>query len=383
MSFIAKQYENLEVSAMVAASDSATLVKKMIDLSLGDHDIKTDSRIVKAAAENKIIGHTMYTHPLGDENFREEIIKYIGKNYNHKLNLNNIMVTIGAGNALYVSLKAVLNPGEEVIIIGPYYASYKDQIKGVGGKVVVVNTSEENNFMPTINDIKEKITKKTKAIIVNSPVNPTGSIYTQQLLQQIYDLSVEKKLIIMSDEVYTSFVYDNNKYTSMLEIDKNLTNTVVIKTMSKDYAMTGWRIGYMIASLEIINVARYINDGIAYSAPTIGQSGSIEALRLSDEITTYLRKIYDERIKYGFNRIKDIKNIHTRNPQGGIYLFVNISETGLSGEEFTNRLIKKGVLVLPGNIFGKKYNNYIRITCNKDINILKEAFDKIEELCNF
>ena len=383
MSFIAKQYENLEVSAMVSASDSAVSVENMIDLSLGDHDINTDPRIVKAAAENKIIGHTMYTHPLGDENFRFEIKNYIKKNYNNEVDLDSIMVTIGAGNALYISLKAVLNPGEEVIVVGPYYASYKDQIKGVGASMVVVDTKEENDFIPKIDDLIQKITKKTKAIIVNSPVNPTGAIYKKQLLEEIHKLSIEKNLMVMSDEVYTTFIYDNNKYTSMLEVDKNLTNTIVIKTMSKDFAMTGWRIGYLIAKNDIIDVTRYINDGIAYSAPTIGQSGSIEALKLSDEICANLKDVYDKRIKYGLSRVNLIKNIHAKKPQGGIYLFVNISETGLSGEEFTNKLIQKGVLVLPGNTFGKKYSNYIRITCNKDISILKEAFDKIEELCNF
>ena len=382
MNFISNKYKNIKMNAMMSATDTVNCGNNIIDLSVGDHDIFTDKRVIDAAIKNKIIGHTLYTHPLGDPKFRGVIIKSIKEDYNCDLNINNIIVTIGAGHALYLALKGIINEGDEVMVIAPYYPAYIDQISSANGNIVLVKTTEENNFIPTIEEIKEKVTSKTKAIIINSPNNPTGAIYPKTLLEGIYKLSIEKDFMILSDEVYTAFTYNDNKFVSMLEIDKNLTNTVVLKTMSKDYAMTGWRIGYMIASEEMVNVAQYINDGITYSAPTICQEGSIEAIKLRKEITTNIRNIYDERIRYAYDRVSKIDNISLKYPQGGIYLFFNIEKTELDCEEFSKILLENGVLVLPGNIFGDDYKYYIRLTCNKDIKILEEAFERIEEICN-
>lgn len=382
MKFISNKYQNIKISAMISAADTVNSKKSIIDLSVGDHDILTDKRVIDAAAKNKIIGNTLYTHPLGDFKFRDIIVKSIKEDYNCELNINNIIVTIGAGHALYLALKEIVNEGDEIIVIAPYYPTYIDQISAVNGNMVIVKSSAENNFIPTIEEIKEKITPKTKAIIINSPNNPTGAIYSKNLLEDIYKLSIERDFMILSDEVYTSFTYNDNKFVSMLEIDKNLTNTAVFKTMSKDYAMTGWRIGYMIASEEIVSISQYINDGITYSAPTICQEGSIEAIKLRKEITTNIKDIYDKRIKYAYDRASKIDNISLGYPQGGIYLFLNIEKTKLDCEEFAKVLLESGVLVLPGNIFGDDYKDYIRLTCNKDIKILEEAFDIIENICN-
>lgn len=381
MSFIAQKYKNMKVNALIDASDTINSGKDIIDLSVGDHDMLTDQRIIDAAQQNKIIGNTLYTHPLGDSKFRAEIVKSIENDYNCKINIDNIMVTIGAGHALYLALNEIINENDEIIVIAPYYPTYIDQINSVNGKLVVINTSEENGFIPNIKDIKEKITNKTKAIIINSPNNPTGAIYPKSLLEDIYKLSIDNEFVILSDEVYTTFTYDDNKFVSMLEIDKNLTNTVVLKTMSKDYAMTGWRIGYMVGSEEIVNIAKYINDGITYSAPTICQEGSIKALKLRNDICPKLSEIYDNRIKYALYRVNKINKIKVKSPQGAIYLFINVEETNLDGNEFSKALLKNGVLILPGDIFGEEYKNYIRLTCNKDIKILEEAFNRIEKVC--
>ena len=418
----------------MTASDTVNLRNDIIDLSVGDHDIFTDQRVIDAAARNNVIGHTLYTHPLGDPKFRDIIVKSIKEDYNCKINLENIIVTIGAGHALYLALQGIVNEGDEILVIAPYYPAYIDQISSVDGNIVLVKTSEENGFISTIEDIEEKVTHKTKAIIINSPNNPTGAIYPKSLLEGIYKLSIENNFMVLSDEVYTAFTYDDNKFVSMLEIDKDLTNTIVFKSMSKDYAMTGWRIGYMISSEEIINISKYINDGITYSAPTICQEGSIEALKLRKEISsklkgvyndrikyafsrvnkidntkyindgiTYsapticqegsiealklrkeisskLKGVYNDRIKYAFSRVNKIDNIDVKSPQGCIYLFINIEKTGLDGVAFSNLLLENGVLVLPGDIFGSEYKNYIRLTCNKDIKILEEAFDRIEKI---
>lgn len=380
MSFISNKYQNIKANAMMTASDTVNLRNDIIDLSVGDHDIFTDQRVIDAASRNNVIGHTLYTHPLGDPKFRDMIVRSIKEDYSCKINLENIIVTIGAGHALYLALQGIVNEGDEILVIAPYYPAYIDQVSSVDGNIVLVKTSEENSFIPTIEDIEEKVTHKTKAIIINSPNNPTGAIYPKSLLEGIYKLSIENNFMVLSDEVYTAFTYDDNKFVSMLEIDKDLTNTIVFKSMSKDYAMTGWRIGYMIGSEEVINISKYINDGITYSAPTICQEGSIEALKLRKEISSKLRSIYSDRIKYAFSRVNKIDNIDVKSPQGCIYLFINIEKTGLDGVAFSSLLLENGVLVLPGDIFGAEYKNYIRLTCNKDIKILEEAFDRIEKI---
>lgn len=381
MKFIGDKYKNIKMNALIAAGDTINSGNDIIDLSVGDHDILTDKRIINAAAENKVIGHTLYTHPLGDIKFRNEIRNSIKEDFNCTMKENNLIVTIGAGHALYLALKGIVNDGDEIIIIAPYYPSYIDQIHAANGKVVVVNSKVDNNFIPTIEEIKEKVSSKTKAIIINSPNNPTGAIYSKELLKNLYKLSVEKEFMILSDEVYTAFAYDNNKFISMLEVDGSLTNTVVLKSMSKDFAMTGWRIGYMIASEEIINIVRYINDGITYSAPTICQEGSIKALEIRNELYRNINNIYDERIKYSLSRVNNIKKLKSTNPQGCIYLFIDAEETKLTGEEFSKILLENGVHVLQGDIFGDEYKNYIRLTCNKDVKILEEAFNRIERVC--
>lgn len=380
MHFISSKYQNIKSNAMMTASDTVNLRNDIIDLSLGDHDIFTDQRIIDAASRNNIIGHTLYTHPLGDPKFRDMIVSSIKEDYNCQINLENIIATSGAGHALYLALQVIVDKGDEILVIAPYYPTYINQVNSVDGNIVLVNTNEENNFIPNIEDIKEKVTPKTKAIIINSPNNPTGAIYPKSLLEGIYKLSIENNFMVLSDEVYTVFTYDDNKFISMLEIDKNLTNTIVFKSMSKDYAMTGWRIGYMIGSEEIINISKYINDSITYSAPTICQEGAIEALKLRKEISSKLKDIYNDRIKYAFSRVNKIDNINAKLPQGCIYLFINIENTGLCGVDFSNLLIDNGVLALPGDIFGMEYKNYIRLTCNKDIKILEEAFDRIEKI---
>ena len=252
----------------------------------------------------------------------------------------------------------------------------------VNAKVIEVNTKSEDKYIPNIKDIKSKITKNTKLIIINSPCNPTGAIYPKRILKELYKLSIDYNFMILSDEVYTTFVYGKEKFVSMLEVDTNLTNTAIFNTMSKDYAMTDWRIGYIIANEKIINICRVINDGITYSAPTICQNGAIEALKLSDEIGENLKNIYREMIDYVYKRLSKINKLEISKPKGSIYLFIDVSKMNLDGSQFTQILLQEKVLVLPGNIFGIEYKNYIRLTCNKSLEILENAVDIIEKVCS-
>lgn len=382
MNFIANDFKSLNMGAMTSASDDAASSENIIDLSIGDHNIMTDKRIMEAAFTNKYIKHTMYTHPLGDEIFRKEIIDFFKNKYNSTISKDEIMATVGAGHGLYLALKSIINQGDEVILIAPYYPAYIDQLNLVKVKVVEVNTNVEDGYIPNIEDIKSKITKNTKAIIINSPCNPTGAIYPKSILKELYKLSIDYNFMILSDEIYTTFVYGKEKFVSMLEVDKNLTNIAIFKTMSKDYAMTGWRIGYIIANEKIINVCRVINDGITYSAPTICQNGAIEALKLSDEIGENLKNIYSERINYVYKRLSKIDKLEISKPKGSIYLFIDVSKMNLDGSQFTQRLLKEKILVLPGKIFGIEYKNYVRLTCNKSLEILENAVDIIEKVCS-
>lgn len=379
--FLAKKYKQIKMNAMLMAGDYSKHQKELINLSIGDHDVITDREVIEKALEDTLKGYTKYTHPLGLEEVRMAIAELNAKQYGKRVELEQIMVTVGACHAMTLALKALINPGDEVVVIAPYFTEYKEQIEAVDGSMQVVYTKEEDAFLPSIQDIRGAVTDQTKAIIINSPCNPSGAILGGEFLRELHKLSQEKGFVILSDEVYTAFTYNDHEFVSMLEIDPNLTHTVILKSLSKDYAMTGWRIGYLLAHATFTPVVRYINEGITYSAPAVSQRAALAAIQDHDRITSKMRTLYEERLNTCYKAIAHIPQLSVLQPRGAIYLFINVKGTGMSGKCFADKLLKEqGVLVLPGNVFGEQYKDYIRIACNKDKSILEEAFGRISKM---
>ncbi|MFL0267390.1 pyridoxal phosphate-dependent aminotransferase [Candidatus Clostridium radicumherbarum] len=377
--FLAKKYLNYEPTPM--SSNSSLLGDKdIINLSIGDPDLITNKIIIEEAFKDAVKGHTKYTKPSGNPELKTEIIKFYKEEYKITVMESEIMVTVGACHAMYLALKAIIDEGDEVIVPEPYFTPYKDQIEQAQGKIVTLVTSEDEGFNININELEKLVNENTKAIIINSPNNPTGACYDRGTLEALAKLAIEKDLIIISDEVYDAFMF-KEKFTPILSIDGMKERSILLGSFSKGYAMTGWRIGFAIAPDYIINCIVEINEGICFSAPSISQRGAIYALKNRNIIQPEIISEFYERMVYAANRLNEIKGISVLEPLGSIYLFPNIKGTGMASAEFSEFLLKNAkVAVLSGDGFGESGEGYVRIACTVSIEQLKEAFDRIQRL---
>ncbi len=290
------------------------------------------------------------------------------------------MTVVGACHGMYLALEAVTDVEDEVIIHEPYFTPYKEQVDLVGCKPVMLKTLEEDDFNINIDRLKSVITKKTKAIILNSPNNPTGACFDRKLLEEISKVAIENDLIVISDEVYDAFTYEG-EFCPIASIPGMKERTITIGSFSKGYAMTGWRIGHVIAPDFIVNCMKNINENICYSAPSVSQRAALHALRLRKKVQPEMIEEFKNRMFYSYERINGIHGLSVLPIKGGIYNFVNIKGTGMTSNEFAKMLAREvHVIVIPGTSFGESGEGYVRIACTVGIETLKEAFDRIENI---
>ena len=350
-----------------------------INLGIGDLDITTDEIIIEKAMNDAKAGHTHYTESHGYLELREEICRYHRENFkNYDFSPENVMVVSGACHGLYLLLKSILNPEDEVILLAPFFPVYADQITLSNGKPVIVETKFENGFQIVKEDLEKAVTEKTKAVIVNSPSNPTGVCYNIESLNIIREFAIEHDILVIADDVYDFFSYEKEfiPITTLPDMKKR---TVTICSFSKNFAMTGWRIGYVFADPEIIDCINFINESIVYSACSVSQRCALYALKDFKRLKKNIVPIFKERVEYCYNRVKNIDFLDCFKAEGGIYLFINIKKTGMTSQEFTDYLLENyNILVVNGDTFGVK--GFVRIACTLDIKILKEAFDRIEKI---
>jgi len=378
--FLAKRYWQDVSTPMGKTSDLAAKYEDIINLSLGDPDYITDIKIIEAAFADAKEGHTRYTDPLGQLELRQEIIKYYKEMYEYELKPKELMAVVGACHGMYLVLEAILDEGDEVIIPEPYFTTYPHQIKLAKGKAVALETFEEEGFKINIDRLESLITTRTKAIIINTPNNPTGVCLDKETLEAIAKLAIEKDLIIIADDIYGSFSFCD-PFLPMATLEGMKDRTITIGSFSKDYAMTGWRIAFVAAPDFIINCMKEINEGVCFSAPTISQRAAIHALRMREMIQPSMVAEYKKRVLYAYERVKEIQNMSVIAPQGTFYMFINIQQTGLTSEEVCTKILEEAhVLVIPGNSFGKSGEGYIRIACTVGVDQLKIAFDRIAQM---
>ena len=350
-----------------------------INLGIGDLDITTDEIIIEKAMNDAKAGHTHYTESHGYLELREEICRYHRENFkNYDFSPENVMVVSGACHGLYLLLKSILNPEDEVILLAPFFPVYADQITLSNGKPVIVETKFENGFQIVREDLEKAVTEKTKAVIVNSPSNPTGVCYNIESLNIIREFAIEHDILVIADDVYDFFSYEK-EFIPITTLPDMKERTVTICSFSKNFAMTGWRIGYVFADPEIIDCINFINESIVYSACSVSQRCALYALKDFKRLKKNIVPIFKERVEYCYNRIKNIDFLDCFKAEGGIYLFINIKKTGMTSQEFTDYLLENyNILVVNGDTFGVK--GFVRIACTLDIKILKEAFDRIEKI---
>ena len=384
---IAKRVSGIQPSLTRQLFDKAKEYNNVIDFTLGDPDYQTPNTIKNAACQAILSGNTKYSANAGLPKLRQVISNRIKQETGvHYEPMSEVLVSVGAMEALYLTLFCSIESGDEVIIPAPYWINYKHMVELCGGEPVIVETQEEQDFIVTAEQIANAVTDKTVAIILNSPNNPTGTIYDRKTLEKIARIAKEKDLIIIWDECYKNIVYDGVEFVSILSLKDIKDNVVVINSCSKEYSMTGWRIGYAAAPKELIANMTKVQENIAACASLPSQYAAIEAWGNECEEKQMMRQGFERRRNVLINGIKNIGKLSCKVPKGTFYAFVNIAKTNMDSQTFAYSLLEhKQVAVVPGITYGECCKNYIRIAYTMDEEKIKEGLIRIkafvEEKC--
>lgn len=378
--YIAKRHWEFEEASLSKTNEMVKRYKDVIDLSIGDPDYPADRGIIEAIYRAGLEGHTRYTEFLGDEDLRRATMKAYKDDYGYSFKEDEIIITAGGTHAMYLTMEAILDEGDEVIAVAPYYIYYKPQIEMPKGKLVVYNTRSEDNFDVRLDELEKLITSRTKAIIINSPCNPSGKVYSEENIKGILALAEKYDFLVIADDIYQALNYTDNK-KPICAYEGYPGRVITIYTYSKDFSMTGLRLGHIIAQKELIATMRRVNEAVAFTVNSMSQRGGIYAIEHRREIQAGLYDEYYKRAMYIYDRAKSIKNMSCNRPEGTFYVFINIKETGCTSEEIWEMMLDEAhVLVLPGSGFGEAGEGYIRIAATVSIDVLREAFDRIERM---
>lgn len=378
--FVAKRFAAAGPSVMASAAAEKNNYPDMIDLSIGDTDFTTDERIIRAAMADAKAGHTHYTDPQGDPELIGAIRQFYAAEYHMPLEKEQVFVTASSCFGMALALLTLLDPGDEVILFSPYFSPYKEQVELAGGTAVEVPTFEADGFGIDPARLEAAITQRTKALILNNPCNPTGAAYDMDTYRAIAAAAKMHDLVVLADEIYTDYMYETG-FLPLRALPGMAKRTVTLNSFSKNYLMTGWRIGHIIAEPPIVAAMKRVNENLVYSAPSVSQRAALHALRLRSEIGDQYTAAYKERVFYAAQRINAMPAFSVRPPQGTFYLFMNIQKTGMDSLAFCQRLVREAhVAMVPGVAFGAAGEGYVRIACTTGLDRLKEAFDRIEAL---
>lgn len=361
--------------------DMAKRYPDVIDFTLGDPDYETPERVKKAACAAIMDGKTKYSANAGLKQLREVLSRHIeqeiGVYYDPDTELQ---VTVGAMEALYLSLCCLINPGDEVVIPSPYWVNYRQMTEMLGGVPVLVSAKEENGFEVLAEDIEAVITEKTRVIILNTPNNPTGAVYGRETLSAISDIAVSHDLAVVFDECYKSILYDGAKFTSILEFPGMKEHAVVVNSCSKRYSMTGWRLGYLAGPAELVTQLPKLQENIAACAPLPSQYAAIEAFSGKGDEPERMREGFERRRNVLVEGINQTGKLSCRYPKGTFYAMVNITQTGMKSEEFAYALLKEAhVAVVPGITYGEACEGYVRIAYTMEEEKIREGLRRIRK----
>lgn len=345
----------------------------------GEPDFDTPDHIKAAAIEALQSGFTKYTPSSGLPELRQAIAEKLLADNQLSYKSSQIIVSNGAKHSCYNALLATVQPGDEVIIPSPYWLSYPEMVRLAGAEPVFVQTREENGWKMTAEEFENAMTPRTKLVIINSPGNPTGSIYTREELKAIVEVAAEEEIFILSDEMYEKLVYDGTEFVSTASVSPEAYDlTITINGFSKAYAMTGWRLGYLGAPEPIAKAIDSIQSHSTSNPNSFAQKGALAALTGDQQPLIDMRDEFDIRRNYMFERISSINRVTAVRPLGAFYILANISKLGLTSQNFADRLLsKQSVAVVPGLAFGD--DRTIRLSYATSLDIIKKGLDRIEE----
>lgn len=359
--------------------DIAETMDDVISLGVGEPDFPTPWKIRNSAIKSLEMGKTRYSSNWGLLSLRKEISAYLNRKYNLNYCHNNeILVTVGGSEAIDACIRVITNPEDEIIIPQPSYVCYEPIVKVCGGVPVIIPTKAENDFKVTADELREKITPKTKALILPYPCNPTGAIMEKEDIKALYEVIKDTDILVISDEIYSELTF-GTKHISPAAVDGMKERTIVINGFSKAFSMTGWRMGYVCGPKEIISQITKLHQYAIMCAPTTSQYAAIEALKNCDDDVANMLEEYNIRRKIIVKGFNDL-GLTCREPKGAFYAFPSIASTGMTCEEFCEKLLySKKVAIVPGTAFGKGGEGFVRASYCYSTSHIREALDRIGE----
>ncbi len=373
---------SMPTSGIRAMTVLASKYDNVVSFGLGEPDFPTPQNVVEAGCSALQGGWTKYVANQGIPRLLSALVAkmrdYNGMSY---ITEDNIHITFGAGQALLLTMETTLDPGDEVIIPTPCFPNYFGYVHMAGGKSVVVPTKEENGFRVTARDIKEKITSKTKAILINSPCNPTGSVLTEKDIREIARLALEYNLVVISDEPYEAIIYDGQKSFSIGSIPEIRDNVITVNSFSKSYAMTGWRIGYVVAPKAVRERMTLLQESMGSSVTAACQMAACEAILGPQDSVDAMCREYEKRrniLVEGLNRVKGFSCI---TPGGAFYAFPNVKSFGIPSQELAEKILDKvQVLTTPGSAFGEGGEGYLRFSYASSEETIREGIRRLKNM---
>ncbi|BCN29147.1 pyridoxal phosphate-dependent aminotransferase [Anaeromicropila herbilytica] len=367
----------IEPSGIRKFFDIVSEMKDAISLGVGEPDFDTPWHIREEGIYSLEKGRTFYTSNAGLKELKEEICKYLNRKYQLDYNPNKeVIVTVGGSEAIDIAIRAMINPGDEVLVPQPCYVSYVPCVSLAYGTPVIINLKEENDFKLTRQELLDAITEKTKILVLPFPNNPTGAVMDYSDLKDIVDVIIEKDLFVISDEIYSELTY-GAKHVSIASFEGMKERTITINGFSKSHAMTGWRLGYAAGPEIIMKQMLKIHQYAIMCAPTTSQYAAVDALRNGDSHVQSMVEAYDQRRKFLLHELRDM-GLTCFEPYGAFYVFPCIKEFGMTSDEFATRLLREEkVAVVPGTAFGDSGEGFLRISYAYSIEDLKKALERI------
>lgn len=378
--FLNENIVNVKPSGIRKFFSIAEEMEDVISLGVGEPDFLTPWHIRRTAIDYLDKGTTRYTANAGLIELREEICRYYSRKFNIEYKpKSEVLVTVGGSEGIDMAIRSLISNGDEVLVAEPSFVCYKPIVETCSGVAVPLVTKVENNFKLDAQSLENAITDKTKLLVLPYPNNPTGAVMRKKELEEIAEVIIKYNLFVISDEIYSELTYGKEEHCSIASIDGMQERTIVINGFSKTYSMTGWRLGYALGPAPVITQMTKLHQFAIMSAPTNSQYAAIEALRNGDKDIEKMREDYDMRRRFTVNAFREI-GLECFEPEGAFYVFPCIKSTGLSSDEFCERLImEKHVAVIPGTAFGECGEGYIRVSYCYSIENIKTAIKKIGE----
>lgn len=380
----AKRMESLPFSEIRAVMEKATKMQQagenVIHLEIGRPDFDTPEKIKEAAYESLKAGHVFYTSNYGIPALRKEIAKWETEHHGVQYDADEVLVTVGVGEATYASMAAFLEDGDEVLVPNPVWLNYIHVPSSLGAVPVTYNLKEENNYQIDMEELASKITDRTKMIVIVNPSNPTGGVLSRETLEKLSQLAIKNDLLVVADEIYSQLVYDDTKHVSIASLPGMKERTITLGGFSKAYSMTGWRLGYMCAPRGIIAACVRVHQYTITCASSFVQEAAVTALRDCADDVEAMRQEYQRRKDYAVKAFNEIDGISCNDPQGAFYIFVNVKSLGMSSMEVAEYFLEEAkVAMVPGSAFGSEGEGYLRLSYACSYEDLQEAIRRIKD----